>query len=165
MTQTLELLVGRNFANRERDEDDMSPTAWDAHRKRAEVLREALQDEAWEVTDWGDTFDETRTHEDVAVQLSLLGTAAGAGALLFGGRVLWRTMEDLAVEHLKRLMVKLFPALERREITRAVVTLPGGQSIEWNVDFMEPGKLSVWVHSNVSIAPEDLKAEVAQQGS
>ncbi|MBV2359307.1 hypothetical protein KUH32_05955 [Thalassococcus sp. CAU 1522] len=164
MAFDIALTIGRNFENRARGESDDSPTAWEAHRKRGTVLRQTLDgSDDWTVTDWGDTFDTRRTHEDVVLQLSMIGTAVGLGVMAFAGKVLWRTLEDVAVDALKRLMVKLIPALEQKAITRAYATLPDGQSIEWSIDAENPDRINIWVHGSISVPREALAAEAGKQ--
>jgi len=165
MTERLELTIGRDFTNRSRGEDDNSELAWTAHRERAEYLLGALEsDPTWQVEDWGDTFDEDRTHEDVTVVLLLAAKAVGMAALVFGGKVLLRSIEDTAVDAIKRLIKKLIPGLESGTISRNYIRLSDGAVLEWRVPGYE-NEVDFSVSNSTNLTLADFLASLGSEPS
>lgn len=81
-TGDLELLVYRRLDNRSEGLDDQSPRGWELHKRRGEALREAFADvDGVVVREWGNTFDEARTHEFVQLWLAFQGAPQVAAML------------------------------------------------------------------------------------
>ncbi len=158
MKPTIKVTIGRRFDNREQGLPDDSPLAWELHRNRGEVVHEELEgDPSWNVLDWGETDDKTRTHEDVTVLLEL-AEAAGTVALGFAGAVLYRAMEDTVVDAVKKLIKKFVPRLRKEEVTRVYAELPQGVTVEWS----SPGyqcDVSITLTSHACLSQKDLDAE------
>jgi hypothetical protein len=153
MTTEISIMVARWFehprSNLPADHD--TPIAWAEHNRRATSLHQVLDDDPeWRVTDWGDTDDQRRTHEDIFVDivhwvgearpaLEVIGSWAG---LTIAGTVLANAVDSAAVNPLKRLIGKLARKQGKGELARFVVKLPNGARI-----FVDP-----WGHSKVHIA-------------
>lgn len=102
-----------------------SPLAWDLHHRRARALHAILGEDAagWRVVDWGNTDDETRTHEVVDVQMvldaaSALTTAVSADDQLrdFFFGVLGGLLTDGAKDAVKVVFRRLWKAMRHHEI-------------------------------------------------
>lgn len=94
--------------------DPCSPAALAFHQLRAQGLHELFgqQEDAWQVTSWGETDDKARAHEWVGLTLELLGnpqvTGAAGVALAFVGTVIAGAATDAVKDGLKDLIARIW---------------------------------------------------------
>jgi hypothetical protein len=124
------LSVERTLENRIQlgDFQDESSLAWEQHRRRATVLHELLADDAeWRVTDWGDTGDESRTHELVHLSLEWLqsmGPGVGAFVALHFGDTALTAVEERALTGIRQLVNRLVRRQLNEEVGHFALYLP-----------------------------------------
>jgi hypothetical protein len=116
MSEQVTISVYRRLDNRMHGLPDDSPEAWNLHRERAAGLHAAFDQDpiGWQVLDWGDTDDETQTHELVELVVAVGQFVAGAAAQVpvtpvvgWIGGVLSAALTDSAVTGLKVLVARL----------------------------------------------------------
>lgn len=121
---------------------DDSPMSWDLHCRRARALHAALdpdEEVGWTVLSWGNTDDETRTHELVEIVLAL-GAASGAvlatPVLNWIGEVLTGVLTDTAKDTLKSVLHRLRRQQDDRQIKDFTVSVDGRQVLRIDPDAM-----------------------------
>jgi hypothetical protein len=134
--QTLHVWVYRNLENRRRGEPDDGSLAWQAHRERERVLREAVEE--LELTaDWDAAralTDQKRPHElaELVVEFvkePTVAKAVGAGAayvIALVGQQLDQALGNLV----GRLFGKLFSAFKEKRTADFWLELPDGSRVQ-----------------------------------
>ncbi|RPJ86989.1 MAG: hypothetical protein EHM18_03395 [Acidobacteria bacterium] len=132
--QELTLHVYRDLSNRLAGEPDDGPSAWLAHRERLRVLREVLEDRAFQVSDWGGADDEKRTHElaEFVVQIIHDPTvqAAMLGAAVYAGKVIAKQVDNLAGHAVEKILDRLISGFKRKKIGDFWISFPDGSRIQ-----------------------------------
>ncbi len=132
--QEVTLHVYRDLSNRNAGEPDDGPMAWSAHRERLRVLKEALEDPAFQVSNWGVANDEGQTHElaefvvkimqEPTIQVAMMGAAA------YAGKVIAAQVDKLVGHGVEKILDRLLSALKLKKIGDFWITLSDGSHLQ-----------------------------------
>jgi hypothetical protein len=128
--------------------DDNTPEAWELHCRRRSALEDALCADpvGWRVVDWGQTKDETETHEFVELLVEILENVpvdeAASVALTWIGHVLGDAISEGAREAVKGIFKRLWDKRKRKEINDFSIRLGGKDLVSVSSGMLEgPGSL------------------------
>jgi hypothetical protein len=131
MNDVVMLGVYRRLDNRLENQADDSPRALELHIRRRDALHSAFDGESEiKVVTWGDA-DDVKPHEFVEVSLSWVAGAVFTYAVVPGLQWLGKKLAEKAVdtalsELAKKVVAKLRPKQEAKQLLDFQITLPDG---------------------------------------